>query len=89
MLQDPQPKDFVIATGQTVSLQYFVERAFAKFGLDWKKNVSSDQSLLRPSVIRYGADGPLRAKEKMGWYFTHDVDGIVNALCASARGVAI
>ena len=52
MLQDPQPEDLIIATGRTVSLQYFVERAFANFGLDWKKHMSSDESLLRPSDIR-------------------------------------
>ena len=85
MLQDPRPEDLVIATGRTVSLQYFVERAFAKFGLDWKKHVSSDDSLLRPSDIRYGAGDPSRAREKLGWRFTRDVDGVVDALCASAQ----
>ena len=85
MLQGPQPEDLVIATGRTVSLQYFVERAFANFGLDWKKHVSSDESLLRPSDIRYGAGNPNRAKEKLGWHFTRDVDGVVDALCASAH----
>ena len=89
MLQDPQPEDLVIATGRTVSLQYFVERAFANVGLDWKKHVSSDESLLRPSDIRYGAGNPNRAKEKLGWHFTRDVDGVVDALCASARGEAV
>lgn len=85
MLQDPEPEDLVIATGRTVSLQYFVERAFAKFGLDWKRHVSSDESLLRPSDIRYGAGNPSRAKEKLGWQSTRDVDGVVDALCASAQ----
>ncbi len=85
MLQDPQPEDLVIATGRTVSLQYFVERAFANFGLDWKKHVSSDESLLRPSDIRYGAGNPSRAREKLGWHFTRDVDGVIDALCASAH----
>ena len=89
MLQDPQPEDLVIATGRTVSLQYFVERAFANFGLDWKKHVSSDESLLRPSDIRYGAGDPSRAREKLGWHFTRDVDGVVDALCANARGGAV
>jgi GDPmannose 4,6-dehydratase len=85
MLQDPQPEDLVIATGRTASLQYFVERAFANFGLDWKKYVSSDESLLRPSDIRYGAGNPRRAKEKLGWHFKRDVDGVIDALCSSAR----
>jgi GDPmannose 4,6-dehydratase len=85
MLQDPQPEDLVIATGRTVSLQYFVERAFANFGLDWKKYVSSDKALLRPSDVRYGAGDPSRAQKKLGWHFTRDVDAVVDALCASAQ----
>jgi GDPmannose 4,6-dehydratase len=86
MLQDPQPEDLVIATGRTVSLQYFVERAFSNFGLDWKQHVSSDAALLRPSDVRYGAGDPSRAKSKLGWHSTHDVDAVVDALCVSARG---
>jgi GDPmannose 4,6-dehydratase len=88
MLQDAQPEDLVIATGRTVSLQYFVERAFANFGLDWKSHVLRDESLLRPSDIRYGAGNPSRAREKLGWQSTCDVDGVVDALCASARDAA-
>jgi GDPmannose 4,6-dehydratase len=85
MLQDPQPEDLVIATGRTVSLQYFVDRTFARFGLDWKRHVSSDESLLRPTDIRYGAGDPSRAKKKLGWRSILDVDGVVDALCASAK----
>jgi len=86
MLRHPQPEDLVIATGRTVSLQYFVERAFANFGLDWKKHVLSDESLLRPSDIRYGAGNPSHAREKLGWHFSRDVDGVIDALCASSCG---
>ncbi len=85
MVQQSQPEDFVIATGRTVSLKYFVERAFQSFGLDWNQHVVSDNSLLRPSDIRYGAGSPARALYKLGWRSTLDVDGVVDALCATAR----
>jgi GDPmannose 4,6-dehydratase len=85
MVQQPEPEDLVIATGRTVSLRYFVERAFASFGLDPKGLVSSDSSLLRPSDIRYGAANPARALYKLGWRSTVDVDAVVDRLCASAR----
>ena len=85
MVQQEQPEDLVIATGRTVSLKHFVERAFAAFGLDWIQHVSSDNSLLRPSDIRYGAGSPARALYKLGWRSTRDVDAVVDALCASAR----
>jgi len=45
-------EDFVIATGKTVSLRYFVERAFATCGLNWEQYVVADPGLLRPSDIR-------------------------------------
>jgi GDPmannose 4,6-dehydratase len=88
MLQHPQPEDLVIATGRTESLEYFVERAFANFGLNWTTHVSRDEALLRPSDIRYGAGNPSRAREKLGWSSTRDVDGVVDELCASARDAA-
>jgi GDPmannose 4,6-dehydratase len=85
MVQQDEPEDLVIATGRTVSLKYFVDRAFRFFGLDWNPHVISDNSLLRPSDIRYGAGSPARALYKLGWRSTLDVDGVVDALCVSAR----
>jgi GDPmannose 4,6-dehydratase len=85
MLQLPEPEDLVIATGRTVSLKYFVERAFRYFDLDQAQHVSSDNSLLRPSDIRYGAASPARALYKLGWRSKLDVDGVVDALCETAR----
>ena len=85
MVQQEQPEDLVIATGKTVSLKHFVERTFSAFRIDWTAHVSSDNSLLRPSDIRYGAANPVRALNKLGWRSSHDVDAVVDALCASAR----
>jgi GDPmannose 4,6-dehydratase len=85
MVQQPEPEDLVISTGRTVSLKYFVDRAFRHFGLDWNQHVISDNSLLRPSDIRYGAGSPARALYKIGWRSKLDVDGVVDALCTTAR----
>jgi GDPmannose 4,6-dehydratase len=85
MVQQDSPEDLVIATGRTVSLGYFVERAFAAFGLDWKQHVTSDNTLLRPSDIRHGAASPARALYKLGWRSETDVDGVIDALCASVK----
>lgn len=84
MVQQPAPEDLVIATGRTVSLRYFVERAFSHFGLDWTAHVSSDEKLLRPSDIRFGAANPARAERVIGWKSTLDVDDVVAALCEAA-----
>jgi GDPmannose 4,6-dehydratase len=77
MLQQDQPDDFVIATGRSVSLKYFVERAFACVGLDWQRHVESDDSLLRPTDIRFGAADASHAARRLGWQARHDVDEVV------------
>ena len=81
MLQQEKPDDFVIATGRTVSLEYFVEKAFSHFDLDWKLHVESDPSLLRPSDIRFGKANPAKAAEILGWRSHLDVDGVIEKMC--------
>ncbi len=84
MLQQDVPDDFVIATGRTVSLAYFVERAFAHFGLESKAHVRIDTGLLRPSDIREGKGDPSKARARLGWQARTDVDGVIRAMCNAA-----
>ena len=84
MLQQEHPEDFVIATGRTTSLEHFVERAFAHFGLDWREHARLDAGLLRPSDVRYGAADPSLAEARLGWRATLDVDGVVAGMCEAA-----
>ncbi len=85
MLQHEKAEDFVIATGKTVSLQYFVEKVFEHFGLDWTQHVDSDPSLLRPSDLQYGRANPAKANELLGWKSTTGVDGVISAMCEAVR----
>jgi GDPmannose 4,6-dehydratase len=84
MLQQDAPSDYVIATGRTVSLSYFVEKTFAHFDLDWHAHVEADNSLLRPSDIAYGAGDPTLAARVLGWTAQNSVDEVINAMCRSA-----
>ena len=84
MLQQDRAGDFVIATGKTVSLQYFAERAFAYFGLDWQQHVESATSLLRPSDIQYGRGNPSKANRLLGWRSAVDIDGVIKRMCDAA-----
>ena len=84
MLQQNMAEDFVIATGRTVSLQYFVEKAFAHYGLDWRQYVISDATFLRPSDIRFGRANAAKAARLLGWHHTLDVDGVVDEMCTAA-----
>jgi GDPmannose 4,6-dehydratase len=80
LLQRDTPLDVVIATGRTVSLEYFVNSAFAYFDLDWRRHVVQDQALLRPSDISYSAAKPRLAAE-LGWTARHSVDDVVRLMC--------
>ncbi len=88
MLQQASPADYVIATGRTVSLEHFVEKAFAHFGLDWRRHTKLDAGLLRPSDVRYGSADPSLARERLGWNARRDVDGVVAGMCEAAGGGA-
>ncbi len=67
MLQQDQPDDYVIATGEAHSVQEFVEVAFAHAGLDWQKHVGIDPRYLRPAEVDHLIGGPAKAKKELGW----------------------
>ena len=84
MLQHDEACDLVIATGRSTSLEHFVSQAFGYFGLDWRRHVRQDATLLRPSDIRYGAANPAVALQRLGWAATMDVDRVVAEMCRAA-----
>ncbi|PIT04878.1 NAD-dependent dehydratase [Bradyrhizobium nitroreducens] len=67
MLQADAPEDFVIATGQTNTLESFVREAFSYFGLDWQKHIDFDESLLRPIDLKCNSANPAKARRILGW----------------------
>ncbi len=85
MLQQEQIEDFVIATGRSVSLEYFVSRVFGSVGLEWRKHVRLDSTLLRPSDIHFGAADPSRAAQILGWRAKRQVDDVIDAMCEAAQ----
>lgn len=85
MLQQDSSEDFVIATGSTTSLESFVHMAFACAGLDWRSHVDVDQSLLRPTDVRYGAADPSHAARRLHWRAHKQVKDIVTLMSRSAQ----
>lgn len=67
MLQLDKPEDFVIATGESNSLEDFVATAFSEVGLDWTQYVVQDKTLFRPSEISYNCGNAEKAKRILGW----------------------
>lgn len=77
ILQMDTPEDFVIATGRSISLERFVELAFAKFNLDWKKYVKTTADLFRPLDLVQSHANPAKAKKKLGWQAKHKVEDVI------------
>jgi GDPmannose 4,6-dehydratase len=67
MLQQPQADDFVIATGETHSVQELLHTAFSCVGLDWKKYVEIDPKLVRPAEVDYLCGDSSKARKILGW----------------------
>lgn len=67
MLQQPEPSDFVIATGKSSKLSDFIERAFSCVGMEWQDHVEIDPALFRPTDLMVGRADPGRAERMLGW----------------------
>ena len=67
MLQQDEPDDYVIATGDMRSVREFVEAAFAMAGLDWKKYVVFDEAFVRPAEVDELRGDTSKAAERLGW----------------------
>jgi GDPmannose 4,6-dehydratase len=87
MLQQSEPRDYVIATGATYPLQAFVERAFEQVGLDWRAHVRIDPGLARPSDLRVSRGNPRRAQAELGWSARSRMPEVVEAMIAASRAV--
>ncbi len=67
MLQQPEPDDYVIATGETHSVRELVEVAFARVGLHWQDFVVVDPALVRPAEVDLLIGDASKAKAQLGW----------------------
>jgi GDPmannose 4,6-dehydratase len=67
MLQQAEPDDYVLATGETHSVREFVELAFAEVGLDWRGHVELDPQYYRPTEIDRLEGDASKAQQKLGW----------------------
>jgi GDPmannose 4,6-dehydratase len=67
MLQQEQPDDYVVATGETHSVKEFLDLAFGYVNLDWQEYVEFDQRYLRPAEVDLLIGDPTKAKQQLGW----------------------
>ena len=67
MLQQDQPDDYVVATGQTHSVRRFCELAFGHVGLDYRDYVVQDERFMRPAEVDLLVGDATKAKTVLGW----------------------
>jgi GDPmannose 4,6-dehydratase len=80
MLQQDEPEDYVLATGQTHSVQRFVELAFETVGLDPEDYIVQDPRFMRPADVDLLVGKPHKAKVKLGWEATTTFDELVRIM---------
>jgi GDPmannose 4,6-dehydratase len=67
MLQQDQPDDYVVATGETHSVREFCEEAFGQLGLDWQQYLKHDARYERPAEVDLLVGDPSKARRQFGW----------------------
>lgn len=88
MLQQDRPETFVIATGETYSLEEFTKSAFSYLGLDWKDHTIIDSHLLRPTDIAAGRANPRKATEILGWKAKNKMNDVIKMMIDAELAVS-
>ena len=88
MLQAPAPGDYVVATGETHSVQEFVDIAFAAAGLDWRDHVAYDARYLRPTEVEVLLGDASKVRRDLGWEPTVRFNELVHMMVESDIALA-
>ena len=80
MLQQENPDDYVVATGETHSVREFVEEAFSHLEMDWRDHVVQDQKFYRPAEVDLLVGDPSKAGRVLGWEPTVDFRALVRMM---------
>jgi GDPmannose 4,6-dehydratase len=67
IMQIENPDDFIIATGESITLEEFTSHVFTAFGLNWQDHVTQDKNLFRPADILVSRADPIKANRVLGW----------------------
>lgn len=79
-LQQEKAEDFIIASGESYSLEYFVEQAFVQLDLDWREHVVQKQEFFRPTDLAVSRANPGKAMEKLGWKAKSGIKEIISGM---------
>lgn len=85
MLQQPEPRSYVIATGKSHTLEELVTQAFACVGLDWRDHVETDPAFFRPSDITFSRADPSLAAAELGWSARYAMPDVIRMMVEAER----
>ena len=88
MLQQDEPDDYVVATGEMYSVREFAERTFAMLDLDWERYTGIDERYMRPAEVEELLGDPTKAREQLGWKPRHSFDELVEMMVESDMELA-
>ena len=86
MLQQDNPKDYIIASGRTYSLQNFIKEIFSCLELSWQDNVIHRPELMRPTDIDISAADPGKAERELGWRAQYAMPDVAKMLVEAELG---
>jgi GDPmannose 4,6-dehydratase len=80
MVQQDEPEDFVVATGETHSVRQLCEVAFERAGLNYENHVRIDERFMRPAEVDHLVGNAAKARDQLGWRTTVDFAGLVESM---------
>ncbi len=83
MLQQPEPSDYVVATGETHTVREFCEKAFGELGLDYQQYVKIDPQFVRPAEVDLLLGDSTKARTQLGWQPRYSFDDLVKEMVRS------
>lgn len=87
MLQEEKPDDFVIATGETHTLEEFLSLTFSNVGLDWHAHVALDPALIRPSELLVSRANARKVQSQLGWKAKFVMKDVVHMMIESEKPI--
>jgi GDPmannose 4,6-dehydratase len=83
MLQQPEPQDYVVATGETHTVEEFCELAFREVGLDYRDHVRVDERFIRPAEVDLLIGNASKARSELGWQPEYTFEMLVKEMVAT------
>jgi GDPmannose 4,6-dehydratase len=83
MMQHKNPEDWVLATGESHTVEEFAKLAFQEVGMNWEDHVVTSEKYYRPNEVDYLLGSPKKAEENLGWKIKTTFPSLVSMMVES------